>query len=574
MNRRRLLIVIAGLVLVAAGLIVRSVQISIFQHGYWGKKAVKQQQKVLNVPGPRGDIRTADGYVLATSIDRLAIRVDTRLLEYPEVFAAAVAPLLGKKAHDLGRRLNGEQTWVLLAKGVRHEVAEQVVARAQQAAIVVPEFARIYPQGRLAAPVVGFVGREELRTVGRAGLEHHFDAYLAGEPEKYLAVKDAIERRVQLQRLQTGRAGYDLQLTLLAKLQARCEAVLESALRTHEARAASAIVVDVRTGHVLALASLPSFDPSNPGAVKTVNWRLRPVQDAFEPGSTVKPFVAAAALAADVIRPGERFDCLDRGVSIAGHWVRDHADPGRYTVDEVVVYSANAGIIEMAERLSEERLRHAFETFGFGRRSGVIFPAEARGLLPETRTWSKMSRAGFALGQELIVSPLQMAMAYAAIGNGGWLLEPQLVMTDSEFGAAAGAGARTQILDEALARRLLNMLERAVRDGTGEMAAVPGFRTAGKTGTAQRAVGGSFDDQHHISWFAGLMPMPEPRIAIVVAVEDPSEIDFWASSVAAPVFAEIAEAAACHLDLAPTEPVPPTEPRIAQGEAATDGGSA
>ena len=184
MNRRRLLIVIAGLVLVAAGLIVRSVQISIFQHGYWGKKAVKQQQKVLNVPGPRGDIRTADGYVLATSIDRLAIRVDTRLLEYPEVFAAAVAPLLGKKAHDLGRRLNGEQTWVLLAKGVRHEVAEQVVALAQQAAIVVPDFARIYPQGRLAAPVVGFVGREELRTVGRAGLEHHFDAYLAGEPEK------------------------------------------------------------------------------------------------------------------------------------------------------------------------------------------------------------------------------------------------------------------------------------------------------------------------------------------------------------------------------------------------------
>jgi cell division protein FtsI/penicillin-binding protein 2 len=573
-NRRRLLIVIAGLVLVAAGLIVRSVQISIFQHGYWGKKAVKQQQMVLNVPGPRGDIRTADGYVLATSIDRLAIRVDTRLLEYPEVFAAAVAPLLGKKAHDLGRRLNGEQKWVLLAKGVRHEVAEQVVALAQQAAIVVPDFARIYPQGRLAAPVVGFVGREELRTVGRAGLEHHFDAYLAGEPEKYLAVKDAIERRVQLQRLQTGRAGYDLQLTLLAKLQARCEAVLESALRTHEARAASAVVVDVRTGHVLALASLPSFNPSNPGAVKTENWRLRPVQDAFEPGSTVKPFVAAAALAADVIRPGERFDCLDRGVSVAGHWVRDHADPGRYTVDEVVVYSANAGIIEMAERLSEERLRHAFETFGFGRRSGVIFPAEARGLLAETRTWSKMSRAGFALGQELIVSPLQMAMAYAAIGNGGWLLEPQLVMTDSEFGSAAGAGTRTQILDEALARRLLNMLEGAVRDGTGEMAAVPGFRTAGKTGTAQRAVGGSFDDQHHISWFAGLMPMPEPRIAIVVAVEDPSEIDFWASTVAAPVFAEIAEAAACHLDLAPTEPVPPTEPRIAQGEAATDGGSA
>lgn len=574
MNRRRLLVVIAGLALGAAVVFARSIQISVFEHGDWGKRALKQQQQVIDVPGPRGTIRTADGYVLATSIERIAIQVNTRHLEYPEIFAAAVAPLLGQKENELERRLAGEPRSVWLAQRVRTEVAEQVAELAPHAVVLVPDFARIYPQGKLAAPVIGFVGREELHTVGRAGLEHHFDAYLAGEPEQYLAVNDAIQRKVQLQRLHRGRAGYDLQLTLLARLQARCEAVLARTLRSHGARAASAVVVDVRTGRILALASLPSFDPSNPGASKTENWRLRPVQDAFEPGSTVKPFVAAAALAADVVRPGERFDCLNRGVSVAGHWVRDHADPGRYTVDEVVVHSANAGIIEIAERLSEERLRHAFDAFGFGRRTGVIFPAEARGLLPETRTWSKMSRAGVALGQELIVSPLQMAMAYAAIGNNGWLLEPQLVMPDSEPGSEANPGARTRILDDALARRLLNMLEGVVRDGTGGLAAVPGFRTAGKTGTAQRAIGGGFDDQHHISWFAGLMPVPDPRIAIVVAVEDPIEIDFWASTVAAPIFAEIAEAAACLLDLTPTEPIPPPEHRVAQREAAAEGGSA
>jgi cell division protein FtsI/penicillin-binding protein 2 len=342
----------------------------------------------------------------------------------------------------------------------------------------------------------------------------------------------------------------------------------------HDARAASAVVVDVRNGHVLAIASLPSFDPSRPTEVKPENWRLRPVQDAFEPGSTVKPFVAAATLSADVVRPGERFDCRDRGVSVAGHWVRDHADPGLYTVDEVVVHSANAGIIEMAERLSQDQLRHAFDAFGFGRRTGVIYPAEARGLLPETRTWSKMSRAGFALGQELTVSPLQLAMAYAAIGNGGWLLPPRLVMPDAESGAAAGTRTRTRILDEPLARRLCAMLEGVVSEGTGELARVPGFRTAGKTGTAQRVVDGKFDDNHHIAWFAGLMPMPDPRIAVVVAIEDPVEIDFWASTVAAPVFAEIAEATACLLDIAPTEPIPPAEPRLAQGETTAEGGSA
>jgi cell division protein FtsI/penicillin-binding protein 2 len=333
-------------------------------------------------------------------------------------------------------------------------------------------------------------------------------------------------------------------------------------------------VVDVQSGHILAIASLPSFDPSDPGGAKPENWRLRPIQDALEPGSVVKPFVAAAALVADVVRPGERFDCRDRGISVAGHWVRDHAEPGLYTIDEVVVHSANAGIIEMAERVPEEQLRHTFETFGFGRRTGVIFPAEARGLLPETRTWSKMSRAGFALGQELIVSPLQLAMAYAAIGNGGWLLEPQLVLPDSEAGATAEPGARTRVLDAALAGRLLAMLESVVRDGTGDLAAVPGYRTAGKTGTAQRAVDGGFDDQHHIAWFAGLMPMPRPRIAVVVAVEDPVEIDFWASTVAAPVFAEIAEATACLLDFAPTEPVPSPEQRIAQREATAEGENA
>jgi cell division protein FtsI (penicillin-binding protein 3) len=573
-NRRRLLVVIAGLTLSAAGVVARSVQISVLEHEYWAKRALKQQQHVIDVPGPRGTIRTADGYVLATSIDRVAIQVNTRHLEYPEIFAAAVAPLLGQKEDDLGNRLGGEPRSLWLAQRVRPEVADQVVALAPQAVVLVPDFARIYPQGKLAAPVVGFVGREELLTVGRAGLEHHFDAYLAGEPEQYLAVNDAVQRKVQLQRLQRGRAGYDLQLTLLARLQARCEETLARTVRTYKAHAASAVVIDVSSGHVLAIASLPSFDPAYPGDAKAENWRLRPIQDAFEPGSVVKPFVAAAALAADAVRPGERFDCRDRGISVAGHWVRDHADPGLYTIDEVVVHSANAGIIEMAERVPEEQLRHTFDTFGFGRRTGVIFPAEARGLLPETRTWSKMSRAGLALGQELIVSPLQMAMAYAAIGNGGWLLEPQLVLPDSEAAATAEPGARTRILDEALAGRLLEMLEGVVRNGTGKLAAVPGYRTAGKTGTAQRAVAGGFDDQHHVAWFAGLMPMPKPRIAVVVAVEDPVEIDFWASTVAAPVFAEIAEAAACLLDFAPTEPVPSPERRIAQGDAAAEGESA
>lgn len=570
MNRRRLLVVAAGLLLGATAVVARSVQISVLEHTSWQQLALDQQQEVVHVPAPRGTIRTADGYVLATSVEKIAIQVDSKHLEYPEIFAAAVAPVLGQSEEHIERRLEGDKRWKWLAQKVEHDVAEQVAALAPHAVMLVPNFERIYPQGRLAAPVVGFVGREELHVVGRAGFEYDFDAYLSGEPERYLAVRDAIQRKVQLQRTHRGRAGLDLQLTLLARLQARCEAVLAKSMRAHNARAASAVVVDVRNGRVLALASLPSFDPADPGAGRPEDWRLRPVQDAVEPGSTVKPFVVAAALSADVIRKGERFDCRDRGIRVAGHWVRDHADPGLYDIDEVLVYSANAGIIEVAERLSEDELWGAFSAFGFGRRTGVGFPAETRGILPDTRTWSKMSRAGLALGQELTVSPLQMAMAYAAIANDGWLIKPQLVMTETSAAGSSAAGDRTRVLDQALAHRLSGMLEGVVRDGTGEHARVAGYRIAGKTGTAQRAFNGSFDDEHHIAWFAGFLPLPNPRIAIVVAVEDPVEIDFWASTVAAPIFAEIAEASACLLDLSPTEPIP----RLAQKEDPPDGGNA
>ena len=559
MNRRRLFAVIAVLALGVLAVFARGVDITVFEHAEWQRQAVRQQQKVIEVPGSRGTIRTSDGYVLATSVDRVAIQVDTKVLEYPEIFVRAAAPLLDASEKDCEKRITSGRRSVWLAKRVRRDVADQVRELAPQAVVLVPDFARIYPQGSLAAPVVGFVGREELNTVGRAGFEHSFDAVLAGEPEEYLAVNDAIQRKVRLERLHRGRAGHDLELTLNAKLQARCETTLAEALKKHDATAGSAVVVDVRTGSILALASLPSFDPATPGASPPGNWRLRPVQDAFEPGSTVKPIVAAAALANNVVRPNERFDCRKKGTTVAGHWVRDHADPGMYTLDEVVVHSANTGIIEVAERVPEDSLRNAFAAFGFGRRTNVGFPAEARGLMPETRNWSKMSRAGFALGQELTTSPLQLAMAYAAIANGGWLLKPQLLVSRS----ADAADGRLRVMGGALAGRLQRMLEDAVLEGTGKLAAIPGYRTAGKTGTAQRAVDGSFDDTHHVAWFAGFFPMPEPRVAIVVAIENPAVTDIWASTVSAPVFADIAQASACLLDLSPTEPVAPPDIQLA-----------
>ena len=288
------------------------------------------------------------------------------------------------------------------------------------------------------------------------------------------------------------------------------------------------------------------------------NWRLRPVQDSYEPGSVVKPLVAAAALGHGAVRPGELFDCRQRGIRVAGKWLRDHAAPGMYTLDEIVRESANAGIVQVALRMRREEVYQIFDVFGFGRRTGVGYPGESAGILPALDSWSGLSQASLALGQELTVTPLQVALAYAAIANGGWLLQPRLVAraTGGEESIDDRQQWRAHVLDASLSRRIAGMLELVVEDGTGALAKVPGYRVAGKTGTAQRAVQGSFDDVHHVAWFAGFLPQPDPSVVVVVAVEEPAT-DFWGATVAAPVFARVAKAAMCHLAVAPTEEIEP-----------------
>jgi len=556
MRISRLWVVVACLAVGAVGVLARASQVMVVDHEHWQQLARRQHERTITVPSPRGAIRSADGYVLAASEERLAIQVDTHLLAYPALFSAAAASILDQKVEEVQGRIERGSRAVWLAQRVRREIALRVRAVAPSAVILVPDAQRVYPLGAIAAPVVGFVGREELQTIGRAGLEHHYDMLLAGEPVRYLAVKDAIQRQLRLERLDLGRAGFDLELTLEVRLQARCEEVVSQAMNDVGARAASAVVLEASTGNVLALVSLPSFDPAMPGRSDRSSWRLRPVQDAFEPGSTIKPVVAAAALSAGAVRPGERFDCRARGVHVAGRWIRDHADPGVYDLDRVVAMSSNVGVIELAQRLQPESFYGALCAFGFGRRTNVGCPGETRGLLPPPARWSKMSRASLAIGQELTVSPIQLALAYAAVANGGWLPRPRLVRRagDGENGVAEGSRRAVRVMDEALAARIRDMLELVVTEGTGNLARVPGYRVAGKTGTAQRAVQGGFDDEHHVAWFAGFLPMPDPRYVVVVALEQP-ENDYWAASAAAPVFSHVASAIAGFSGLPATEPL-------------------
>lgn len=559
MSPVRLRVVVAGLVLAVVVVVGRASQVMVLEAATWEQRARSQQQRVISVPGRRGQILSADGYVLAGSVDRVAVQLNTAALRYPELFVDVAAPLLGTTAVELLERVTDGPRTIWLTQRLDRETAEAIQALAPAAVVLVPDSDRFYPLGRLAAPVVGFVGREELKTLGRVGLEQAYDEYLSGTPDEYLAVRDAIQRQLRLERLRAGRAGFDLELTLHARLQAVTQEVLERVVSDLGAKGAAAVVLDPRTGALLALGSAPSFDPASPGHITPDLWRLRPVQDAYEPGSTVKPIVAAAALGAGAVRPGDRFDCSRRGIMLAGRWIRDHAGPGYYSLDEIVVESANAGIVMVAERMTAEELRGAFSAFGFGETAGVGFPGEVSGLLLPVSRWSRLSKSGVALGQELTATPVQMAVAYAAIANGGWLARPTLVRRaiSADRSLPAPPEWRRRVLDAALAERVRSMLEGVVADGTGTRAQVPGYRVAGKTGTAQQAVDGRFDDLHHVAWFAGFLPNPDPRVVVVVAVEQPTTT-FWASLTAAPAFAAIAGAAASLLEL-PSTPDAETE---------------
>lgn len=552
MSRRRVRAVVA---LLAAALVVsglRALQVMVLQHGRWAALARRQQQREVQVPSRRGSILSADGYLMATSVERVTIQVDSAALDYPELFADAAAAILGRPRASVAARL--QRRWSWLAQQVPREQALRVRALAPAAVALVPDSARVYPLGRVAAPLLGFVGREAMATVGRWGLEQRFDASLTGTPSTMLAVYDAGQRRLQLQPLRRGRPGADLELTISARLQAACEEELEAARRACRARSAAAVVMDPATGDLLALVSLPSFDPARPAAAGPDRWRLRPVQDAWEPGSTVKPLVVAAALSAGAVRRGERFDCRQRGLRFAGRWIRDHAEPGVYTLDQALAYSSNAAMVTLAQRLGPGPLAAAFRAFGFGGRPGLRLPGETAGLLPDSSRWSRLTPAGLALGEEVTVSPLQLATAYAAIANGGWLVAPRLVRTDPP------RIPQVRVLGPRLAARLARMMELVVTEGTGELAAVPGYRAAGKTGTAQRAVGGRLDDEHHVAWFAGFLPLPRPRAVVVVALEQPRG-DYWASSTAAPAFSRLAEAAMRELRIPPEPHSIPRETR-------------
>jgi cell division protein FtsI (penicillin-binding protein 3) len=567
--RRRTLIVAALVACAFLGLLGRLTHLQVLKHEEYSRLAESQHAKTIPLKPKRGPILDRSGLVLAVSSKAESLYALTSRVDDPEQLAQRLAPILGEPARDIARRLDSAKRFVYLKRRLPPEVAQAVRDLKEPALGFVEESLRLYPNRELAAQLVGFEGMDGR---GLAGIEQSWDAHLAGTEGKALVERDALGREVTgaPKVLKPSTPGQGVMLTIDATLQYLAEKEIEAAWRRTRSKAAMAIAMDPRTGEILALAIRPTFNPNSFATATDDDRRARAVSDPFEPGSTFKVIMAAAALEEGVVRPQDRVFGENGAITVANTTIHDWKRYGWLTFTEVLQNSSNVGSIKVGLSLGKERYYKYITGFGFGAPTGVGLPGESRGQLRPPRQWSGLSLASMSIGQEISVTALQMVTAFAAVANGGRLMQPQIVraVLDAQGRESRGFEPRAvrQVVSPETARTLTDIMTTVVREGTGHAAAIPGYDVAGKTGTAQKLDPATRRYSHApgVLSFAGFVPADEPRLAILVMLDEPKN-EKWGSEAAAPIFAAIAREALRSLNVPPrdTTPVP-----IVRGEMA------
>ncbi|MBK9088890.1 MAG: transpeptidase family protein [Holophagales bacterium] len=534
------------------------------------KRAKKQQERTVELAPRRGTIVDREGRALAVTTAVESVFAIPSDIDEPGVVARALAPLVKQPVRELQRRLSDrERDFVWIARRVSEETALAVKRRALPGVRLLKESARQYPEGSLAASVVGYVGTD---SQGLGGLEHRWDGEVRGRPARVTVLRDAAQRSYSIQRGAPGGAGArttdevegaSLRLTLHAGLQHVAERELAKVREETNARAASAIVIDPRTGEILAMASAPTFDPNRWSDANAEARRCRPIADAYEPGSTFKVITAAAAIEAGTIGPEDIIDCGGGTLTIGRTTIHEHgrAAWGALPLIDVLAHSSNIGAAHIALGMGKSAFHRAVRAFGFGQKTGIDLEGENSGLFRDPSTWSALSLPTMSFGQEIGVNALQLARAFAAIANGGILPTPYLVAEIARPGSAPERrtpSAGTRVISERTAAAMRRLLVKVVEAGTGRKAAVAGFTVAGKTGTAQKAIpGAGYSNDRYVASFYGFLPADRPRVVIGVLVDEPRGRTYG-GDVAAPAFAVIAAEAMRVLG----EPGLPEEDRV------------
>jgi cell division protein FtsI (penicillin-binding protein 3) len=517
----------------ASMLVARSVYLQVFNRDFLNQEADARHLRVEKISAHRGAVTDRNGEPLAISTP-----VDS-VWANPEEFAQAVdrvprlASELGLESTQLMRRITRtmDREFLYLKRHLSPEQAHRVMALELPGVNVLREYRRYYPAGEVAGHLVGFTNVDDR---GQEGLELAFDHWLSGESGAKRVLKDRFGRSVEnVESIRPPHPGKDLRTSIDLRLQYLAYRALKAAVRKHEADSGSIVVLDVRSGEVLAIVNQPGYNPNDRAQYSAERYRNRAITDIFEPGSSIKPLVMAAALESGLYRPGSVIDTSPGYVVVGPKTIEDHHDLGRISLTTVLARSSNVGATKLAMSLEPELLWRTMTEFGLGSLTASGFPGESAGLLTHHGHWQELSQATLAYGYGVSVTALQLAQAYAALGNDGWFQPVSLVALDQPKEGR-------QIVAPETARAIVHMLEEVIMPGgTGTKADIAGYRVAGKTGTAWKFAAGGYSEDEYVSIFAGLAPASDPRLAAVVVIDEPHGDLYYGSDVAAPVFADV-----------------------------------
>jgi cell division protein FtsI (penicillin-binding protein 3) len=554
--------------LVVAG---RAFELQVVQGERLRKLGERQHLKEWIVQPKRGALLDRSGEPLALSLEAQSVYARPHRVQDPESASRRLASALGLSVSDVKQRITAERPFVWLKRQITPAEAEKIQALNIDGIGMFYEPNRYYPQGQLAGHLLGFVGRD---AEGLEGLELQYNDYIRGETGSSVIERDALGRRVLIggvEGLQIPPGG-DIHLTLNTSIQHVAEKELEATVAKYRAKAGVVIVLEPSTGEVLALANYPAFNPNNFSKASAEQWRNRAVADSFEPGSTFKTILTAAALEEGVVGKEDLFYCEMGKYVYAGRTINDTHPHGWLPFSKILQVSSNIGFTKVAEKLKKERYFKYIEKFGFGQLTGIDVPGEVTGLLRRPERWAAIDLATHAFGQGISTTPMQMATAYAAIANGGLLMRPyvvrRVVSARGEVLVENQPHVVRRVVSERTARSVAAMLRDVTTEGgTGVMAKIEGFEVAGKTGTAQKPdlTHGGYSARKRVASFIGFVPADDPRLVMLVLIDEP-EVNVYGGVVAAPAFRNIARSALRHLvvaprnaDLVPTSKVP-TEP--------------
>jgi len=546
------------ILLIVAGLVLRLIDLAVVQRHFLRVQGDARALRVVSEPAFRGMMTDRNGYPLAISTSVFSVWINPKEFSADATSIRALSKILSLQFGNTQKLILQSKTkqreFVYLKRNLSPEIAQSIKALAMPGVYLQQSYKRFYPEGEIAAQVVGFTNVDDK---GQEGLELAYDQWLTGTAGKKIVTQDRKGRAIsEVEVLQRQQAGHDVVLSINRRIQYLAYRELLRGVQENNAESGSVVVLDTKTGEVLAMVDQPSFNPNNISQQSKESFRNRAVTDIFEPGSTVKTFSAAVGLSSGKYTADSQIDTNPGWYRVGHNIVQDEHNKGLITLAQILQYSSNVGISKIILSLPPGNLWQLLHAVGFGQVTGVGFPGEQAGKLVNRAVWPPFALATLSFGYGISVTTLQLAHAYAIIADGGIKLPVSLVRIDQP-------PTGTRVIDAKLAHQVLQLLEVVLlKGGTGVSARVPGYRVAGKTGTARIVGIHGYEKHQHVSTFVGIAPVTQPRLVVAVVIHNPRGEKYFGGDVSGPVFEKIMEGSLRILNVQPDDPnsLIPTKP--------------